>query len=170
MHFHYRRPHHAETREFLLSGAGLLGTSARPGGGWMRMKTLPRWKDPDLKELPCTTRWNVSTAHGKKLHQLYIVHLQRLDALFRAQSAEVGRQFAHLMGEIGKRFVSLVKLQGQHQPAAQAREPVWEQYEIKSGLQIRCSKFQSLNSNSRELELTNLLGLVLGYIEAKFCK
>ena len=38
------------------------------------------------------------------------------------------------------------------------------------GLQIRGSKFQSLNSNSRELELTNLLGLVLGCIEAKFCK
>ena len=39
-----------------------------------------------------------------------------------------------------------------------------------AGLQIRGSKFQSLNSNSRELELTNLLGLVLGCIEAKFCK
>ena len=38
------------------------------------------------------------------------------------------------------------------------------------GLQIRGSKFQSSNSNSRELELTNLLGLVLGCIEAKFCK
>ena len=40
----------------------------------------------------------------------------------------------------------------------------------RAGLQIRGSKFQSLNSNSRELELTNLLGLVLGRIEAKFCK
>ena len=39
-----------------------------------------------------------------------------------------------------------------------------------AGLQIRGSTFQSLNSNSRELELTNLLGLVLGCIEAKFCK
>ena len=41
------------------------------------------------------------------------------------------------------------------------------------GLQISLitgSKFQSFNSNSRELELTNLLGLVLGCIEAKFCK
>ena len=39
-----------------------------------------------------------------------------------------------------------------------------------AGLQIRGSKFQSLNSNSRELELTNSLGLVLGCIEAKLCK
>ena len=38
------------------------------------------------------------------------------------------------------------------------------------GLQIRGSKFQSTNSNSRELELTSLSGLVLGCIEAKFCK
>ena len=37
-------------------------------------------------------------------------------------------------------------------------------------LQIRGLKFQSSNSKSRELELTNLLGLVLGGIEAKFCK
>ena len=43
-------------------------------------------------------------------------------------------------------------------------EQVW------AGLQIRGLKFQSSNSNSRELELTNLLGLVLGFIEAKFCK
>ena len=40
----------------------------------------------------------------------------------------------------------------------------------ESGLQIRGLKFQSSNSNSRELELTNLLGLVLGCIEARFCK
>ena len=39
-----------------------------------------------------------------------------------------------------------------------------------AGLQIRGSKFQSLNSNIRELELSNFLGLVLGCIEAKFCK
>ena len=39
-----------------------------------------------------------------------------------------------------------------------------------TGLQIRGLKFQSSNSNSRELKLTNLLGLVLGCIEAKFCK
>ena len=39
-----------------------------------------------------------------------------------------------------------------------------------AGLQIRGSKFQSSNSNSRELELTNWLGLVLGCIEANFCK
>ena len=39
-----------------------------------------------------------------------------------------------------------------------------------AGLQIRGSKFQSLDPNSRELELTNLLGLILGCIEAKFCK
>ena len=32
------------------------------------------------------------------------------------------------------------------------------------------SKFQSSNLNSGELELTNLFGLVLGCIEAKFCK
>ena len=38
------------------------------------------------------------------------------------------------------------------------------------GLQMRGLKFQSSNSNSRELELTNLLGLALGCIEAKFCK
>ena len=38
------------------------------------------------------------------------------------------------------------------------------------GLQIRGSKFQSLNSNFRELELANFLGLFLGCIEAKFCK
>ena len=31
-------------------------------------------------------------------------------------------------------------------------------------------KFSSLHSNSRELELSNFLGLVLGCIEAKFCK
>ena len=37
-----------------------------------------------------------------------------------------------------------------------------------TALQIRVLKFQSSNSNSRELELTNLLGLVLGCIEAKF--
>ena len=42
--------------------------------------------------------------------------------------------------------------------------------ETLAGLQISALKFQSLNSNSRELELTNLLGLVLGCIEAKFCK
>ena len=41
---------------------------------------------------------------------------------------------------------------------------------VYPGLQIRGLKFQSSNSNSRELELTNLLGLVLGCIEAKFCK
>ena len=39
-----------------------------------------------------------------------------------------------------------------------------------TGLQIRGSKFQSSNSNFRELELTNLLRLFLGCIEAKFCK
>ena len=33
-----------------------------------------------------------------------------------------------------------------------------------AGLQIRGLKFQSSNSNSRELELTNLLGLVLGWL------
>ena len=38
------------------------------------------------------------------------------------------------------------------------------------GLQGSGSKFQSSDSSSRELELTNLLGLVLGCIEAKFCK
>ena len=38
------------------------------------------------------------------------------------------------------------------------------------GLPVSGSKFQSLNSNSRELKLTNLLGLVLGCIKAKFCK
>ena len=37
-----------------------------------------------------------------------------------------------------------------------------------AGLQISGSEFQSSNSISRELELTNLLGLVLGCIEAKF--
>ena len=42
--------------------------------------------------------------------------------------------------------------------------------QTSAGLQIRGSKFQSSNSNFRELELTNLLGLVLGCIEAKFCK
>ena len=40
--------------------------------------------------------------------------------------------------------------------------------ETFTGLQIRGSKFQSLNSDFRELELTNLLGL--GCIEAKICK
>ena len=39
-----------------------------------------------------------------------------------------------------------------------------------AGLQKRSLKFQSLSSNSRELELSNFLGLVLGCIEAKFCK
>ena len=39
-----------------------------------------------------------------------------------------------------------------------------------TGLQKRALKFQSLNLNSRELELSNFLGLVLGCIEAKFCK
>ena len=39
-----------------------------------------------------------------------------------------------------------------------------------SGLQISGSKFQSSKSISRELELTNLLGLVVGCIEAKICK
>ena len=39
-----------------------------------------------------------------------------------------------------------------------------------SGLQIRGSKFHRLDSNSRELEFSNCLGLVLGCIEAKFCK
>ena len=43
-------------------------------------------------------------------------------------------------------------------------------HETGPGLQIRGSKFQSLNSNYRELELSSFLGLVLGCIEAKFCK
>ena len=38
---------------------------------------------------------------------------------------------------------------------------------MSPGLQIRGSKFQRLNSNSRELKLTNLFGLVLGSTEAK---
>ena len=38
------------------------------------------------------------------------------------------------------------------------------------GLQIRGSKFEILSLNFRELELSNILGLVLGCIEAKFCK
>ena len=38
------------------------------------------------------------------------------------------------------------------------------------GLQTRGSKLQNLNSNSRELELSNFAGLVLGCIEAKLCK
>ena len=42
--------------------------------------------------------------------------------------------------------------------------------ETKAGLQISGLKFQSLDSNSRELELSNFTGLVLGCIEAKFCK
>ena len=42
--------------------------------------------------------------------------------------------------------------------------------ETKAGLQISGLKFQSLNPNSRELELSNFTGLVLGCIEAKFCK
>ena len=52
------------------------------------------------------------------------------------------------------------------------RKPVdsAKHHETGPGLQIRGSKFQSLNSNCRELELTNLLGLVLGCLEAKFCK
>ena len=37
-----------------------------------------------------------------------------------------------------------------------------------AGLQISGLKFQSSNSNSRKLELSNFLGLVLGCIEAKF--
>ena len=37
----------------------------------------------------------------------------------------------------------------------------------RTGLQISGSKFQSSNSNSRELEI---IGLVLGCIEAAFCK
>ena len=41
---------------------------------------------------------------------------------------------------------------------------------MHAGLQISGLKFQSLNSNARELELTNLLGLVLGCIEANICK
>ena len=49
--------------------------------------------------------------------------------------------------------------------------PVSSQQPLRyPGLQIRGLKFQSSHSNSRELELTNLLGLVLGCIEAKFCK
>ena len=47
---------------------------------------------------------------------------------------------------------------------------VWPPPAPYPGLQIRGSEFQSWNSKSRELELTNLLGLVLGCIEAKFCK
>ena len=38
------------------------------------------------------------------------------------------------------------------------------------GLQIRALKFQSSSSKFRELELANFTGLVLGCIEAKFCK
>ena len=44
------------------------------------------------------------------------------------------------------------------------------QIENSPGLRIRGSKYQSSNSNSQELELTDLLGLVLGCIEAKICK
>ena len=43
-------------------------------------------------------------------------------------------------------------------------------YEMFAGLQISGLKFQSLKSLSRELELSNFLGLVLGCIEANFCK
>ena len=39
-----------------------------------------------------------------------------------------------------------------------------------AGLQIRGSKFQDSNSISRELELSNFSGLVLGCIEANFYK
>ena len=48
--------------------------------------------------------------------------------------------------------------------------PLKECAEMWPGLQIRALKFQSLSSNFRELELSNFLGLVLGCIEAKFCK
>ena len=49
---------------------------------------------------------------------------------------------------------------------------IWNNLILKRapGMQIRGLKFQSSISNSRELELTNLLGLVLGCIEAKICK
>ena len=56
-------------------------------------------------------------------------------------------------------------------PPVQAKATKYHrEVQTYAGLQIRGSKFQSSNSNSRELELTNLLGLVLGCIEAKFCK
>ena len=42
----------------------------------------------------------------------------------------------------------------------------WRARKVSAGLQISGSKFQSLNSNFRELELTNFTGLVLGCIEA----
>ena len=42
--------------------------------------------------------------------------------------------------------------------------------EAYPGLQIRGSKFRSSSSKFRELELANFTGLVLGCIEAKFCK
>ena len=45
-----------------------------------------------------------------------------------------------------------------------------EEEKGSAGLQKRALKLQSLSSNFRELELSNFLGLVLGCIEAKFCK
>ena len=56
------------------------------------------------------------------------------------------------------------------QASSQIADAFLDTAEMRSGLQIRALKFQSLSSNSRELELSNFLGLVLGCIEAKFCK
>ena len=49
-----------------------------------------------------------------------------------------------------------------------ARFPT-QYYNEHLGLQISGLKFQCLNSNSQELELSNFTGLVLGCIKAKIC-
>ena len=53
------------------------------------------------------------------------------------------------------------------QASSQIADAFLDTAEMRSGLQIRALKFQSLSSNSRELELPNFLVLVLGCIEEK---
>ena len=59
----------------------------------------------------------------------------------------------------------------QKRTVVEAIQPSWAMnVSWAANKRFEVSEFKTLNSNSGELELTNFPGLVLGYIEAKFCK
>ena len=96
---------------------------------------------------------------GKKIRRHCFIFLQRLEiyCLYCAQVAAVGQALSSLT-ELDQRL----RADQPSEAALRVADEIMQVLHTHAGLQIRGSKFRSSNSNSRELELTNLLRLVLG--------